>query len=151
MFEGRTPSPLSGALSQTSVYHRHMTRLSRLPPARSAVMNARDKASPTPSAPIRAGVETSTQVGAGFMFKTVFLCQGREQADVPKGEPCKSVHVRARAPGTLGCNPAGLLGFAPASEHAQRWAPTPPPPAEYPAGYLAGDLSTDSSRTSSQI
>jgi hypothetical protein len=40
MFEGRMPSLLSGALSQTSLYHLHMTRLSGLlPELHIAVMN----------------------------------------------------------------------------------------------------------------
>lgn len=95
VFEGRMPSFLSRALSQTSVYHLHMTKLSSLPPRALLGCDKQDNTFPTPSGPAirERWVEKSIQVILGFMFETVSLCQGRKRADVPKGEPCKSVQM----------------------------------------------------------
>lgn len=59
----------------------------------------------------RGGWEKSIQAIPGFMFETLFLCQGRKRADVPKGEPCKSVHL------ALFGNSA-RFSFAPTPGHA---------------------------------
>lgn len=96
VFLGRMPSFLSEALSQISVCHLHMTKLSGLPPQ--ALLGC-DKHKTThflhPQAlqSGRGGWKKSTQAIPGFMFETLFLCQGRKRADVPKGEPCKSVQM----------------------------------------------------------
>lgn len=65
MSEGRTPSPLSGALSQAFVYYLHVTAaLSALPPELCvAVINAGGCMLSTPSGPaVRDGVEGRTSL-----------------------------------------------------------------------------------------
>lgn len=96
MFEGRMLSFLSGAHSQMSVYHLHMTKLSGLPPRALLGCDKHKTAHflhPQALQSGRGGWKNPSKPCRDLCLKPFFLCRGRKGADVPKGEPCKSAQM----------------------------------------------------------